>query len=550
MHACMLLLVFSCCLTNIAAQHKSYIIDSMVNVVDGAGGLYAGVRGGDTLFFNPGTRNKLLIRNFTGEPGKPVVFMNKAGVVSISTNDYYGLSVSGCRYIRISGRGDSTQFYGIQITKVLTGCGMGIASMSSDVEVDHVLIAHCQTAGIYAKTDPDCNNLVSRNQFTQYNTSIHDNHISYTGTEGLYIGSSYYSGMPLTCNGKDTIIMPPVLDGVKVYNNTITNTGWDGIQVSAAPLHCHVYNNTVLNDSQSEMPSQMSGILLGGGSKCDCNNNLIKDGKGDGIENHGLGGNRIYNNIIVNAGRTYLPSDPLQMKHGIFVSDVSMEKDAAVMILFNNIINPKSDGIRFQSVKGKHNVIASNLIVSPGNYNYYPLSKTNHTAADAYIMLPLSGTDMRIKSNFFAQSLQEAGVAAGSYNIISGSPLINSAAREYAVPSDIDYNRRAVGGLNDIGAFEYSGAADTLRYTFSETPQVYPNPVQSAIRIKFLSIADKKILTRVYTVAGTCIQQQEHTVVSPGIQQLEIDVRSLQRGWYLLQVQQGDHIYSNRFIKG
>lgn len=547
-HIIILFFAFSCSFANAAAQYKSYIIDSFVNVVDGAGGYFSGVRGGDTIFFKTGNRNKLLIRNLNGEPGNPVIVMNKTGVVTISTNDYYGLSVVSCRYIRISGQGDSSNFYGIQIKNVLTGCGIGIGSMSSDVEVDHVQIAYCHTAGIYAKTDPDCNSLVSRNQFTQYNTSIHDNHISFTGTEGLYIGSSYYNGMHLTCNGTDTLIMPPVLDGVKVYNNTITHTGWDGIQVSSAPLHCQVYNNTVVNDSQSEMPGQMSGILLGGGSKCDCNNNLIQDGKGDGIENHGLGGNRIYNNIIVNAGRTYLPGDPLQMKHGIFVSDISVEKDSAIMILFNDIINPKSDGIRFQSVKGRHNIIASNLIVSPGNYHYYPLSKTSNKAADAYVMVPGTGTSLSIKNNFFTQSLQEAGVAAGSYHINAGSPLINNAAGGYDIPFDFDYNRRAVGGLNDIGAFELSGSADTLRHTFSEVPQVYPNPVQSVIRIRYLSIAPENIQLSIYSAAGYCLHQ-EQAVTVPGIQQLEMDTRQLKPGWYLLQINQGAQTYSSRFIK-
>jgi len=49
----------------------------------------------------------------------------------------------------------------------------------------------------------------------------------------------------------------------------------------------------------------MSGILIGGGAKCDCYNNKIFDGKGDGIDVFGLGYMKIFNNLIVRAGRTF-----------------------------------------------------------------------------------------------------------------------------------------------------------------------------------------------------------------------------------------------------
>ena len=68
---------------------------------------------------------------------------------------------------------------------------------------------------------------------------------------------------------------------------------------------------------------QMSGILIGGGSQCDCYNNYIYKGKGDGIESLGLGDYRIFNNVIVDAGRSYYPSDPTKMKYGIYVNDNS-----------------------------------------------------------------------------------------------------------------------------------------------------------------------------------------------------------------------------------
>ncbi|MGG9961989.1 choice-of-anchor Q domain-containing protein [Ferruginibacter sp. SUN106] len=540
--------IFFC--LQLKAQQHSWVIDSAVNLLDGTSAAYNKVHPGDTIYLKPGNRNKLLIRNFKGTADSAIIFMNANGIVTLSTNDYYGISISNCRYIRFSGNGNSNNFYGIQIKKVAAGAGVGIGAMSSDVEIDHVSIENCSTEGIFAKTDPDCTLQSFRDNFTQFNTNLHDNYIANTGTEGMYIGSSFYSGMKITCNGKDTIVMPPVLDGVKIYNNIVTNTGWDGIQVSSAPLHCYIFDNKVSNDSQSETPNQMSGIIMGGGSKCDCNNNLITNGKGDGIENHGLGGNRIFNNIIVNAGRTYLPNDATQMKHGILVSDVSVVNDSAVCIFFNDIINPKSDGIRFQSVKSKHNLIASNCIVNPGNYNLYELDNTSFTGNDAYVMIPNAIADIQLKNNYFSRTIAEAGISPTDYSILPGSPLINQGyPANGAITFDFNNHRRPVGGLYDIGAIEYSGGVDTMLHTFSDKPLLFPNPVNSTLTIKYLSIAITKTILHVYALSGAQVMEKYSQVITPGIQELHVGVDHLPGGVYVYAIQNGMNITYGKFIK-
>lgn len=530
------------------ANANSIIIDPAVNVIDGLNPLY-NIQPGDTVFLKAGNRNKLLIRNFKGTAGRPILFMNKDAVVSISTNDYYGISIINCSYIRLSGQGSSS-FYGIQIKKVAAGCGIGVGALSSDFEIDHVSVENCFTTGIFAKTDPDCSSFTSRDNFTQFNTLIHDNYIADIGNEGMYIGSSYYLGMTLNCNGQDSIVMPPVLDGVKIYNNIVKNTGWDGIQISSAIKRCQVFNNTVLNDSQAEVQNQMSGILMGGGTKCDCNNNFISNGKGDGIENHGLGGNRIFNNIIVNAGRTYLPNDASQMKHGIFVSDVSVIKDSGLCIFFNDIINPKSDGIRFQSVKSKHNLIASNLIINPGNYNLYELDNTSFSGKDAYVMIPNAIADIQLKNNFFSRTITGAGISATDYTILAGSPLINTGyADNNAIDFDFRNHRRPAGGLYDIGAMEYDAGIDTLLHTFSEKPLLYPNPASGKLIIKYLSLTAKKLEVNIFTSVGNRLMQQSNIVIAPGMQQLQIDVSHLAGGIYLYSIQDGNEIFSGKLLK-
>jgi len=535
----------------LTAQPATVIIDSSIHLVDGMNPLYSNVHPGDTIYLKAGNRDKLLIRNFNGLPGRPITFINRDGIVTVSTNSYYGISILNCRYTRLSGQGTTGNFYGIQVKKVAAGAGIGIGGMSSDFEVDHISVENCSTEGIVAKTDPDCSFRTLRDSFTQFNTSIHDNYIASVGNEGMYIGSSYYAGITITCNGKDTIVKPAVLNEVKIYNNIVEHTGWDGIQVSSAPLHCRIFNNTVMHDSQAEIKNQMSGILIGGGSKCDCYNNLVSDGRGDGIEDHGLGGNKIYNNIIVNAGKTYLPNDASQPKHGIFVSDVSAVKDSSFSILFNDIINPKSDGIRFQSTKSRRNLIASNLIVNPGNYNLYQSGNTSFTGNDAYVMIPNSACDVQLKNNFFSISLAAAGISTNDYSVLPASPLINKGYQQATfITTDFSNKKRPVGGMFDIGAMEYDSGSDRLFDTLDKDRSVvFPNPVHSTLNIRYAAIDTTKTILHIYTLNGKLLLQQSRQVLSPGLQELQMNVDKLNSGMYLYSIENGNRIYHGKFTK-
>ena len=530
-------------LFHLSAQNRKLVVTTSINLIDGTIAPYNTVQPGDTIFLEAGIRNKLLIRNFTGSAQKPITFINKAGIVNISTDDYYGISISNCRYFRFSGMGTSYDYYGIQITKVLVGAGMGISSMSSDIEIDHILIKNCLTAGIYAKTDPTCTNNVSRETFTQFNTIIHDNYISNVGNEGMYIGSSFYSGMTINCNGKDSIVMPPILDGVKIYNNIVKSTGWDGIQVSSASKNCQIYNDSIINDSQAEVSSQMSGIIMGGGSKCDCFNNFISDGKGDGIENHGLGGTNIYNNIIVNAGISYYPNDPTKMKHGIFISDVSVMKDSSFNIIFNNIINAKTDGIRFQSINSKNNLIASNLIFHSGTYNIPSL-------IDNYVVIPNALSDVLLKNNFFTKNIQDAGISLTDYTILPGSPLIKKAYyNNMGVQFDFKYTPRPTGVISDIGAIMHDAGIDTLSSLSNESALLFPNPANNLLTIRCLSLTTGMIEFLVYNLTGELVLQQARQIYTPGVQEFQVTVDKLASGVFIYSIQKGKQISNGKFIK-
>lgn len=549
---------------NVNAQTSGWLTDSTANLIDGLSNKYKTAQAGDTIFLKAGTRDKLLIRNLKGSPEKPITILNKGGIVNFYTESYYGISIINCRYIRLSGQGDSINRYGIQLTKVGTGAGIGVNGMTSDFEIDHISIENCALTGIMAKTDPDCTCAATRETFTQFNTNIHDNYIDNTVNEGMYIGSSYYSsGVKLTCSGKDTIVMPAVLNNVSIYNNIVKNTGWDGIQVASVPLNCEVHHNTIINDSKSGTQNQMSGILLGGGSRCNCYNNLITDGKGDGIEDHGLGSNKIYNNVIVNAGQSFFPEDKTKPKHGIFVSDVSVLQDSSFTIMFNDIINPKSDGIRFQSVKSRNNLVASNLIVNPGNYDLYQNGNTSFKGKDSYVLIMYAASDVQLKNNFFTRNINDAGISTTDYSILPGSPLINTGYQnDSSIATDYNNQARLFGGYYDIGATEYNAVVNRIAGNDSHKaaavnigaigakPTLFPNPVYARLNLRYMATAASTHYLRIYTLTGQLIFQKAINAVNEGLQQIQIDTDRLNKGTYVCCIQQGkETTFYSKFIK-
>ncbi len=544
--------------THIAiGQKTSYLIDIDKLYIDATDQAYKNIKPGDTLLFAAGNRNYLLIKNFQGQPGKPIVMMNTGGEIIIDTDHYYGISIQNCRYFKFTGTGAPNKTYGVQIKRVANGGGIGIGDLSSDFELDHVSVENCLIGGIYAKTDPDCSLTSVRSAFTQYNTNIHDNYIANVGNEGLYVGSSSYRGQTVNCNGNDVVLMPGLLEGVKIYNNIIRYSGWDGIQVSSASKNCQIYNNTVLFDSQSETASQMSGILIGGGSKCDCYNNYISQGKGDGIESHGLGGYRIFNNIIVDAGLSFKPNDMTQMKYGIFVTDISVQKDSAFYIQHNDIINPKSEGIRFSSVNSKNNLIASNVIINPGNFDYYENGNTSFKGKDAYIMFQYTQSEAIIKNNYLARNAFSVGFSSPTMNspndfkLVAGSLLIDATDIDGKIRFDFSGFPRPLGVKSDIGAFEYDPV------TSIETPPLIPdnqirllqNPVKYFLLFSIPKESNSTVYLQVYTLNGKIILQLKQSKLSAENQVIQANISKMASGIYVYTIRSGEYASSGKFLK-
>lgn len=445
------------------ATGQEFVIGADITMADGESSAYRAVSPGDTIWLQSGTRSYLRIVNFHGMPGKPVVFANRGGQVIIDTDHYYGISFANCSFFKLAGRSGPGHQYGIRVSRVGNPSGAGISAdkKSTDLELENCEISNAD-AGILAKTSPDCNDPETfRDAFTQFNTIIHDCYIHDITSEGMYIGNTAFLGLFLSACNKT--VLPSVLKGVRIYNNRIERTGYDGIQVTSAVSDCEIHHNVLIECGSRMVSDQKSGILIGGGTLAKCYSNRVIDCHSTGILVFGNGGTEIFNNLIIRPGRKSYPGDPLQREHGIFLSDKTGVDKTFYGVYNNTIIQPKSDGIRIDNTVDFPVRIYNNAIVDPGAFNVYETDNTGYTGQDSYIFDTGGHQYYVAMNNYLETNYSKAGfanMAEDDFHPLSTSPLVNSGLNlgQAGVLYDLDDRPRPYGPAYDIGAYEYSGS--------------------------------------------------------------------------------------------
>lgn len=515
-------------LSNMAqSQNCTLQIPASEGTIDGRGNA-SGVAPGDTICLMPGQKSYLWITHLHGTPAAPIVITNKIGMISI-TQFYYGIKVDSCSYIKLSGKGVSLFPYGINVHDV-NGSGMSIEGLSTDIEVEGIEISNTIYAGIFCKSDPDCEFLSTRDKYTMRNVSFHDNYIHDTGMEGFYIGSSFYTGITLNCNGKDTTLYPHVIRGLKVYNNRLVRTGWDGIQASCADSSCVLYGNEILYDSDLAELNQMSGIIIGEGSVCDCYNNRIIDGKGNGIQVLGLGGNKVYNNLIVNPGRTYLQEYPYM--NGFYVGDQETTPGSNFLIAYNTIISPRDFGIDFRNQTTSGNQFINNMLMNYGR----EVSQ---------------GTNISITNNHASPAFdpsQFVDPAIGNYDLKPSSAAVNNAMQvsQLDLKFDILNRTRPYDLINDIGAYECQLVA-IPELTESSIQLIVESGLRTHVLIiRYVTTDHGNVKIGMYDLTGRLVEMVVDARLSPGEYVQQVDINALSGGIYIFRMTAGKEYISKK----
>ncbi len=522
-------ILFAIIVANLSVIHAQqwvcdHEISSDVLMIDGSNGQY---NPGETICIKGSNKEYLLIQNIHGTAEQPITFINTDGAVVINTDNYYGIKIAHSSFIKVSGKGTDGIQYGFQVQRVGAGTGLAVGDLSTDVEIENMEIANTPIAGVYAKTDPTCHDFsATRDKFTMYNFKFHDCYVHDVADEGLYIGSSKYSGQHLT-GDCDTLVYPHVLVGTRIYNNIIENTGWDGIQVSSAEHDCKVYNNTIRNDSYEGHPGQMSGMLIGGGSRCEIYNNKIYDGKGDGIDVFGLGSLKLFNNLIVRAGQTYNPNVTTDFKHGMYIGKSVTNPDEDIRIYNNTIISPKSFGITFANDEVKKGYIINNAVIDPGYTD---------AGEAAYINLNVPENMVEVSNNYENANTEAAKfVSAGddNYDLKATSPLIDKGKEltGEGIVLDIESRERPFHNYTDIGAYECQDPSISVEQHPALIVKVFPNPANRFVSVQF----EKN--TRVNSISIVNLQGKVMlTAKVSGDNRQNINVQNLANGYYNLVV--------------
>ncbi len=276
---------------------------------------------GDTLLLS-GKAESIVFVNFKGTKENPIVITSNDKVY-IEYSGTRGIGLNNCHHVILSGKNSAYQ-YGIIInaTNKTHEAALNIYNLSSDIEIAGIEIASAGFAGIMAKTDPNKHKPKTwRENYVLDNLIIHDNYIRNTKGEGMYIG--YYT------YGKVDGILPHSVKNLKIYNNIIEYTKWDGIQVACADTNTKIYNNKIKFFGLANKFAQNSGMSINSGFNGSIYNNTIEYGTGNAINIMPLDSANIYNNTIKQINKD---------AYGIYIQNNNVMHNNCVVSIKNNFI--------------------------------------------------------------------------------------------------------------------------------------------------------------------------------------------------------------------
>jgi hypothetical protein len=410
-------------------------VTTNTSVVDGT---VLGIKPGATICLKGGaTYGNIIFKNIRGTATAPVTIKNCGGIATITgTGKYFGIKTQLSSYFRITGGTGTT--YGIKVNGGQHS--VTIEYLSTNVEFDHVEVGNSGFSGIMAKTDPSCDNATIRGNFVMRDVRIHDNYVHDTGGEGLYIGHSFWNkGVSTSCGTR----YPHAIEGLKIYNNVVKNSGWEAIQVGSAPKGAEVFNNRIENYGVKNVLYQNHGVQFSEGAPGKFYGNFIKGGKGNGLMIIGNPENFVHDNVIINAGAD-----------GVFCEDRSV--GAGFKFINNTIINPGANGIRLYSDEVVMNQVYNNLIVNPGSYTKYTYPRSGN---DAYVYLLSKNVKVQMLNNHFTRdinSLKFVSPSTNNYALTTTSPVVNkgTSIANLSILVDHGLKPRFRGVAYDIGAYE------------------------------------------------------------------------------------------------
>lgn len=390
------------------------------------------------------TYSNLLFSDIVGEPNNPIIIRNCDGVAVISSTQSFGVKFTGSKHFKLLGDGGNSEF-GIKISTT-QGFYLSMEQLTTNFEIAQVEIsgnmsngigAGAGFAGIGVKTSPyqACDLFAdpTRTAWVMENIIIRNNYIHDVGGEGMYIGHGFYTGRQE--NGCSVVTYSHSITGLRVFDNLIERTGYDGVQIKNADKDCEVYNNIIIDYGQLGESAHNEGLFLGEGVTGKFYNNVIMNGTGNGIQFQGMGNVDIYGNLVSGAGESGFFG-----AHGAYVYRIP---GGYFNIINNTFVNSGKFGFVFYNEDGgiKRNV--NNIIAGAGE------------------ALNPNGADMVVEGNLLAESPAEIGfvdLKNNDYQLKSASPAVDKGVDVSTfidISQDMLGTSRPQGNAIDVGAIEF-----------------------------------------------------------------------------------------------
>lgn len=312
---------------------------------------------------------RITFKNLLGTAERPIIIRNCGGKAQIYSTEAFGIKFQNSAFFQFTGDGSADTF-GIQITTE-KGFYLTMEGFTTNFEISQIEIAGPRApgmeersgfAGIGVKTSPyeDCELFgdPTRQAWIMRDVSIHHNYIHDTGGEGLYIGHGFYKGkVDAKCPGLG-MRYSHAIKGVRIYENLIENTGFDGIQIKNADEDVEVYNNIIRNYGTKGNPIHNEGLFIGEGTTGEFCGNIIDNGTGNGCQIQGLGNLNIHDNVFHRSGE-----NGIYAAHGPFVVRLP---GGSFEIHHNVISHAAKDGFVFYNEDGGLKKFSQNIVLNVG----------------------------------------------------------------------------------------------------------------------------------------------------------------------------------------
>ena len=415
---------------------SSYLVDATTLV--GVNG-QVGVKPGNKVCLANGTRIDIMMMNFIGTAANPILITNmcdgQVKVQGASPSTGRLMYMGNCKYVHVSGSGNPNVPYGIEMTVGIQG--IDFRDLSTNVEADHLYIHDIGYSALNAKTDPTCDPATWRGNFTMRDVWIHDNKVANTGGEGVYIGESHYhTTVGVSCNGTTIQAQEHETIGCKVYNNSFTNIGRDGIQVGAVTSGGEIHHNTITNFGTTNEYGQQSGIQINPGTNAEIYDNVVDTGTGFGLFAGGRGGSHVYNNVIANCAQ------------GAIICEDYAPVDPSGFIFSNNtLVNNKTYGIYMYSQNTLQNQFVNNIVVgtTEAGFQFVKFNSAN-----------IKFTDTNNIKTQDISTVKFVNATAKDWHL-QGTSAAKDAGKDmssYGVTKDFEDTARPQGAAPDLGAYE------------------------------------------------------------------------------------------------